>query len=433
MLARCLHEHRMEVCQECRAEWEKLAGLRVSYLEAMNELLNPPPERSAEQRKEIVSPAAVTRQADWVAELRRLRRRTREELWELMRLTDAERRRKIRRAHTRFRSPLLAEMLIEKCRARVRGAPTEAAKIAALVPLVLHWTAGPNPPSWASGLLARAEAHRANALRVSGDLQGAQAIFIALRKQLADRPAGDPAVRGEVASLEASLCIGQRRHAAAQRLLDRAAMAFRCAGDHSGLARVRIQQANLAGTLGQAEEALACFTAAAADLDAEDTPYLFLCTVTGRVNVLCDLERFSEARRLLNAHLDAYEASEAAHAGALVRCLEGRLDLGLEAWDRAAASFAAASEGLVTLGRHYDAALIALFQAQALHGGGRVRELRRLAGVLVPEFSALGVEGEALEALRLLSAAVAAERVSVRLLERLRQRIIRSHQGLIAA
>ncbi|HMB54229.1 MAG TPA: hypothetical protein VKU40_12990, partial [Thermoanaerobaculia bacterium] len=278
-------------------------------------------------------------------------------------------------------------------------------------------------PAWAPALVARAAAHRANALRVAGDLPAAERAFAGLRHRLADRPLADPAAVAEIASLEASLCIGQRRFEAAAERLERAALGFRAADDRVGLARTRLKQANVMRNAGRPEEVVRLLVLEELDLETAGDPYLYVCAVNARANALCDLGDFAAAERLLDQRQEAYEASEDVNVGAIYRCLRGRAALGLGDLERAEAAFRDAREATLTLGRTYDAALITLYLAEALLAAGKTRELAHLAGGLVAAFRNRGVDGEALAALRLLAQAVAAESVSTALLARLRQRL----------
>jgi|GEM_PF-836561 len=434
-LARLIHEHRLALCPECLAEWDKLAGLRGEYLARLGGLHARPAPPSEIPADELSgSRTSRQRQEETVAELTSHLLAAKQDFWELGRTPHDQWRRKVRHARCRFRSRPLAELLIEKCRKTVRADPEAARKLAELVPLVLDWTRGAGGPSWAPALLARAEAYRANALRVAGELQEAAAVFIDLRRRIGRRPLGDARVLGEIASLEASLCTAQRRFDETEEFLERAAMFFEAVGDRVGVARVRIKQGNLGQSLQRPEAAIWAHSEAAEILISLDKPqdlYLFICTVNGRANALCDLGRHAEAADLLAAHLDDYEGCEEPHVAATLRCLQARVDLGFERWAAAAESFADAGAAMAALGRLYDAAIMILYEAEAHHGAGRLDELRRLAGPLVEVFRAKGVAGEASKALHLFRDAVVGQRLSASLLAELRQRLDRSRPAAL--
>jgi hypothetical protein len=96
----------------------------------------------------------------------------------------------------------------------------------------------------------------------------------------------------------------------------------------------------------------------------------FLASVTSRVEALCDRQRFSEARRLVDDHLDDFEASGDVRAGVLLRYLEGRIHLGLGRHEISAEYFAAAREGLLALGLAAEAASVAICEGEAYRRAG---------------------------------------------------------------
>jgi len=280
-LARRTHDHLVESCPTCAVEWASLAGLQASFVEELEtEQLalgasEPPLLHLSADDVVLSSEEAATKR------LLRLRRRALEDKCELLlRTLPEERIDKIQRARRRFHSLLLADMLIEECRRRVRNDPADALAVVELVPYVLAWTRKRSAPPHADVLLARSAAHCAKALRVAGDLPAAEQAFIALRRRLAQEPLADPRAEAEIASLEASLCIDQRRFPEAEELLARATLAARYTGDKETLARIHIQHANLSRASGRPVAVAALLERAATLLGPAADPYLFLCTVT---------------------------------------------------------------------------------------------------------------------------------------------------------
>jgi hypothetical protein len=422
-LARHVQEHLAAQCPDCEDAWRRLGELRSTHLDRLAALTHPPSDGPS--RKGLpATPADVEAQEAHTAEALRLHRNIRGEKYELLRTSPEKRAAKIRRARSRFRSPLLAELLIDHCRKLVRNDPVEAAELVALVPRILAWTEEAEPPpEWAPSLLARAAAHHANALRVAGDLHAAERAFIELRRRLAVRPLGEPAVTAEIASLEASLCIDLRRFEEAGQRLEHAAIGYRAATDSEGLAKTTISHATLLQTLGRPEELLRLLDYNEGLMQDLRDPYLEVCAVTVRVNALCDLKRFAAAGELLDASLDAYEASEDLNVGAIYRFLRGRVALGHGDAEAAEHAFEASRDAMLALGRAYDAALGTLYLAEALLAGGKTRKLAHLARGLVSAFRAHGVEGETLSALQLLARAVVAETLNATLLAELRHKL----------
>jgi len=418
-----VHDHLIESCSACEQEWLRLGSLQAVYLDRLRELRTKPGGELPPLAEVSADPEALRDDESVQAEYVRLRRRALEEKSKILRTPADHRIDRIRRARRRFHSLLLAELLIEESRRRVRNHPAEAAEIAALLPHVLEWTRVEKGPPYGAVLLARGAAHRANALRIAGDLPAATRAFVELRRRLASRPLDDAGVLAEIASLEASLRIDQRHFSEAEKLLDQAALAAQHAESREALARIRIQQANLQQLLRHPAAVLPLLDSAAAALPADADPYLLLCTITGRVNALCDLERYAEARRLLHENLDAYEASEDPYSGATYRCLQGRIALGRRELPAAERAFSDSRDAFHALGRDYDAVLVSFYVAETYLAAGKISELRDLAAKLVPLFRSRGVEGEALASLHLLGRAVAAETLSAALLAELRHNL----------
>jgi len=248
----------------------------------------------------------------------------------------------------------------------------------------------------------------------------AEIIFRRLREE---RQHQNLAVAAELASLEASLCIDQRRFSDAERLLVRAIGAFRCALDPNGEARTCIQLGNLLRTTGRPGDALVRHAQAAALIDAEVEPYLFVCTVTGRVNALCDLDRAADAEPLLATHAASYAACDDVFLAHHCRMLQGRVALGLGRCGEAQGFFRTTRDAYLELGRDYDAILVSLYLADTLLAAGKMSQLRRLATDLIPLFRSRGVARETLASLRLLAQAVTAETVSAAVLEKIRRQL----------
>jgi len=414
-------------CEECRRTWEALSSEQCKLLSAVSDLpdrpvadAEPAPDPSRSYSEHLEGLGAE------IARGRERRKRHVRELWELKQLAPGKRADTVLSARCRFASAGLAELLLEESRKTVRTDPTEAESLASLVAQVV----GRIPKSKAARasselavLTARAEAHRANALRVAGDLPAADEAFSRLNAELAARPPRDAAAEAEILSLEASLRFDQRALDHAEDLLDTALLLFRQGGDRRGEASTLVQRAMTLYFLDRFEAALAALDAAGSAIDPDDDVYLFTSTVTARVVLLCDLGRPTEADALLNTHLDRFEDLEDEAAGATLRGLQGRVALGLGLLDAAEDGFAAARDAFLLLGRDYDAILAALALACVYLEAGRTADLRRLAAGLASTFRARGVGREAMSALGLFVKAVAADTLTRDLLARLRSRV----------
>lgn len=259
---------------------------------------------------------------------------------------------------------------------------------------------------WARVLSAQAEAHRANALRVAGDLDSAGSIFADLRRELSLDPLDDLAATAEILSLEASLAIGQRNLRYADFLLRLTADHHRTVGDRVAEAKTLIQHANLQQTQLRPAEVLLTVEKAVALFDPEAEPELHRSAVQVRLNALLDLGRAEDADMLFHRKGHVYlEAEGDSYMAAMHRAMKARVALALGRHDDAIPAFEEARDRLFDLGRDYDAILASLYLADAHLAAGQLTEVQSLAADLVQLFEAKGVAQEMLASLRLLTQA----------------------------
>lgn len=429
-LAVAILHHALESCEVCRQEWDLVAGeqqgvlARLGETTAFPDVPAPAPDGAfgADDRYLPEAGTFAARDIEEVEARKRVRRRkVKQELWELLQLPPDERPGLVRRARKRFRSRALAEVLIAESRARVRTEPRQAESLASLVPAVLVRYRGAHQPSWATRLLLSAAAHRANAVRIAGDLRRAERQFRLVRQEIAERDVRDPVLIAEVASLEASVALDQRRFADADAKLSLALLLAQQVGERELVLRVLLQDALLHWHLGHPEQTLRLYDRAESLLTRDDDSYLRLSILTSRTLALCDLERFAAAEETLERHQEVFEEEEDVHTGAILCALRGRIALGLGRLEEAAAAFAMARDDLLAVGRHYDAALACLDLAESHLRRGDHTRLRKLAPRLLHLFEAHGVEREALGVIRLLAREVGAEGLTLTALGELRQ------------
>jgi tetratricopeptide (TPR) repeat protein len=415
-LKRQVHLHLLEVCERCHREFVA-AGVGLSPHAS-----EPVPAGPRDLDPLHLRRADVEAAKERLSLLRAVAAEAREDLGRLLRLPPECWHDRVAGTRTRMQSRAFAELVLSESRARIRTGPRQAAVLAALVPVALRW-ASPETSAWLPALLAHADAQRANALRVVGDLPAADRIFDELNAALARSPLGEPAARAEIASLEASLCIDNRRFERAARCLAAAVEDYRRAGQPDGVARALIQSANLQQSLGRPEEVLPLLDRAARALGGSSEPYLLAATVTGRINALCDLERSPDARHLLQQSRQLYLETDDPHLEATFTMLSGRVALGLGHLAEAEIYFADARDRFLALDRDYDAILTAIYLADALLAAGKSSELRRLAAELVPLFQTRDVARETLAALRLFAEAAQSEAVTAAVLSEVRERL----------
>ncbi|HEX2163506.1 MAG TPA: hypothetical protein VHM02_06120 [Thermoanaerobaculia bacterium] len=419
-LLRRLLDHVGELCPDCG---EVITALRRGSGSAESDLGAPvvageaaPASLRPQSVRDLRLVSAVERAeksvVDWSKQLRRERRRARAELRELTSLPTSERAQRIQQARTRFRSRTLAELLIEESRRIVRENPAESRSLAALVDVVLLWTPGAVESDWARELSLRARAWEANALRVAGDLRGAEHSFGELRVRLAREVAAGEELHAELCSLEASLRIDQRRLAEARNLLERAAFLHRQAGSREPLARVLLKLAIVEDQSGDSESAVRVHCQALDLLDPQKDASLFLSTVVNLGLYLLELEKAAQAEELLSLHCQELVQAEIWESPR-VMSLRGRIALAQGDEAEAENLFLAARAELIRRGDPLRAAVASLDLALLYLAQGKTADLRRMARLIGAIFEAEDLHQEALATVVLFQQAVAAETVTL--------------------
>ncbi len=352
------------------------------------------------------------------------------DLRELLALAPAEREPRVERAHSRFRSPHLAALLLTESGRRVGSDPAAARQLAQLAQRVLDRVDGGG--GWAESLRVRARATEANALRAGGDLAAAEALFRRVRARLASHPTNDSEVYAEVASQEASLRQDQRRFAEAERLLARAVLLYRQAAREDGVAKALIQKGAVHRLMGEPQPALECLEEAARSIDGDLHLDLFLCTVNNRALCLCDLDRHEEAHDLVSAERHRFTSARNPWSRLRLHWLEGRILHGLGEDCEAERRLVEARDGFLAAGNDFNAALVSLDLAVLYLEQGRGGELKELAAGMGQAFGARQVQREEMAALLLFQQAVAAERVTAHAVRRLRGYLEHSREDLAA-
>jgi tetratricopeptide (TPR) repeat protein len=397
-LSRALHRHLLEACPGCAREWR----------EAVPRLAEAAPRAADAGRAALPGGGDARELARQARAVSRARTVARRDLLRLLRTPPESWRQMVADSRSRFRSRATVELVVAHGRELTRSDPHLAAELLAFVPQLLLWAPGGLESDWARDLAVRAEARRANAVRVTGDLAAADRLFELARRRLAAKPAADRTVYAEVASLEASLRRDERRYEEAGSLLDRAVFLSNEAGDREGVARALIQRAEIGQHFERHDEALADLARARELLDADQQPFLYLLAVCSAAPTLLDLGRPAEAEHLL---LQAEAAAVAVEPwwALRIRYLKGRAAHLKGDRDRAIQLLGEARRGFVAQKLPYDVAAVSLDLALVHLDRGAAREAARLARQIAPVFRAVGVEREALATLRVFQQATAEE------------------------
>ena len=253
-----------------------------------------------------------------------------------------------------------------------------------------------------------------NALRVQGDLPGAQRSFDMADSWWEGGTAGTEDALGYepiLWDLKASLRTTQRRFPEALQLLDNAVEAF-LHGEHRDshrAGRSLVLKGLLLIEMGDSNSAFQALRQADRLIDPEREPRLRLCIHHNLADNLSKAGRHREAAALL----PGLKALAATHGSAQDRVrlewVEGRIAAGLGDHDRARRLLTHVRRSFLDEGNAFDAALAALDLAISYLQGGETPEVRKLADEMVAVFRESEVPREALAALLLFQEAARQE------------------------
>lgn len=269
----------------------------------------------------------------------------------------------------------------------------------------------PTPP-WTTAehledLRARARAGLGNALRVAGDLEGAE-TELAFALDHLERGSGDPLLAARVGDLLGSLYRAQRRFGDAAEVLAFAATIYQEHGERHLAGRTLISKGLVHGYANQAGAALATYMRALELLDARREPALVLAAIKNTALFLVD------AGHLVHARAALWKARRLAraHGSALDRArlmgVEGRLEAAYRHFDRAERLFRAELAAFEAAEQPYDAALVSLDLGSVLLDLGRPAEAADVLDQALLIFRYLEIDRETLAALALLCRAAQA-------------------------
>lgn len=398
-----LIEHHLEVCEPCRAELaagvegqpgpQSLAGVVHQALVLAGRRV----ERLAEVEQEAVA-----------------------ELELLLSLPAEKRRPKISRALTRFRSPALVDLLLEEC---IKATTIDAFDAYELAECALE-VAMRIPHSefgraWAMTCMARAHAHRANALRVGGDLKRADSLLAFALEIFDTEGNADPLAEGELLDMMGTLRVEQRRFVDAEGYLDMAKGVYERIEATALVTKVLINKARVLYNAGDPDRAIAAVESAFTFLDPTSDPNLRLCAEHNLAMYLAESGRLEDAAVRLEGNGPLYDQFASDLTQLRRRWLQGKIAFGLGDHASAEALLTEVRQGFLRDGLGYDAALAGLDLALLYVQENRTAEVKRLAEEMVPIFMAQDVHREATAALLLFQEAARLEAVSATMLAEL--------------
>ncbi|HJX29760.1 MAG TPA: hypothetical protein VJ885_17800 [Thermoanaerobaculia bacterium] len=336
---------------------------------------------------------------------------------EVMKLSWEQQRLLIRNS-PRFRTWGLLELLIERAAEMAVNDP-EASEGLGFLGLDLGERL--DPASYCAGaiqdLQARAWAYIANARRLKSDFHRAEEAFLKAESYLV-KGSQDPVERALYLDLRSSLLRAQRRFDEALKVLSEAAAIFRQHGHPHRAGRSLVKMSTVHHCAGDVVGAIPLLFKALRLIDPEKEPRLLLSAHHNLIDDLAEAGCFIEAQKLYRQTLPLYRDFPDASTQNRRKWVKGKIFLGLGQVQRAESLFLAAREGFITDGVSYDVALVSLDLASVYARQGRTSDLRRIAEEMLPIFSSLQIQREALAALSFLRQALDAEKASVEVVSR---------------
>lgn len=280
----------------------------------------------------------------------------------------------------------------------------------------------PGNADWRARLQGFAAAFEANARRVAGDLSSAEAALARALPLWRRGAEGDPErllAEWEVPAVEASLRREQRRFDASLEASERALSV----APTEEVASLLVRKALTYETMGDCEDAIATLRQAARSVNVRHEPRLGYCVDFNLAVNLWHLGRASDANELLPQVRKAAERLGNDLDLLRVRWLEARVAAGLGDIEQAVIDLERVRRAFEERRLAFDSALVALDLALLYRKQRRWAEIRELADQVLSTFRSQGIYREALAAVTLLVEAAEEERVSVRLIKNLQDRL----------
>jgi tetratricopeptide (TPR) repeat protein len=265
---------------------------------------------------------------------------------------------------------------------------------------------------WVYQLRSLAWAALGNALRVQGDLPGAERSFDMADSWWAGGVGDTEDALGYeplILDLKAPLRTAQRRFPEALKIFDEAVTLFlHGQPEHrdSHLAgRALISKAFLLIEMGASEPAIQALKKANGLIDPKREPRLLLCVHHNLVHSLSSAGRHQDAAALLPELRELAALCGSTLDRLRLDWVDARVATGLRDLERARRLLAGVRQAFLADGNAFDAALVALDLAITYLEEGKTAEVRSLADEMVTVFRALDVDREPLAALLLFQEA----------------------------
>jgi tetratricopeptide (TPR) repeat protein len=280
------------------------------------------------------------------------------------------------------------------------------------------------PPGVIHDLRVRTFAELANSQRVNEFYGQAEASLGEARYWL-DQSSGDPALLARVLDVEASLRSDQRQLEKAHQLLERAAKVYSSIGDAHSAGRTLIKRGSVAFFGGHPAEAACLIEEGLSLVDRAREPKLVQTSYLNLLDALTECGEYRRAGKLLLASgLREAFADEPLNLLRL-RWVEAKIHAGLDRLEQAEALFLEIRAGFLSYGLDYDAALAGLDLARVWLRMDRASRVVPLAVEMIRTFDRLKIAQEGKMALRFLKVACEDQFLTVPVLDRTRDFIVR--------
>lgn len=331
------------------------------------------------------------------------------DLLTLLPLEVSERERKVERALSRFRSPLLARALTQEAIGELGHDLEEASNLVELALLVIEHAPISN---FSREVKAHTLAFKAMVCKSRGNLDAAEELFSQARSLVSHTEIVDLALAGEFDEMQGSFLKDRRELERAEILLSKAMVRYKVLEDEERQARTLLVLAHVKYHLGRYKEAVS---------DAYDVLELspnrkdYTLIATHNITLyLADSGRFEEAAERLKASRDRYKDAQPVWrlCDLHFHWLAGRISYGLGRFKQAEVHLVRARDGFSDRGTVYDTVLVCLDLALVYDALGRHESLLELTSVISSELACNSLHRESSAAVALFLKAAAKKRVS---------------------
>jgi tetratricopeptide (TPR) repeat protein len=347
------------------------------------------------------------------------------ELWARLEPLSEGQRLAVARVAPEFQTWALVERVCEESIVQASRNVERSASLARLAQEIAEGVQGPQ--GWRDRVQGFAVAHVANALRVQGEHQAAEATLQGAKRLW---ESGNDSTKvldpGRLLDLEASLRRDQRRFEETLALLEEALKVGRCPE------RYLINKGFTLEVMGEYDRAVEALLQAEPLLELKGDERLLYMLRFNLAVIFCQLGRYSETAKLLQQVRDI--VTERGDETELVRVtwLEGRIAAGLGRLEEGRRLLSGARREFAARKMGYDVVLALLEEAALLLEADRTAEVRALTSCLAEVFESKGVHREALAALKLFQEAAERDEATAELARRVLGYLFRARydQGL---